>query len=159
MPHIHLLSDERNAERLLALEAPRCRTRCDFEAFDAHQHIENLLGDTVGEIFLVAAGRKIGEWQHGNREIVHWGLRRLGENSRLFNFNTAFRYEPVDNQPTDCNDQQDDDHRVYLFAGFRCLRLGPIDIDLSPQSFRRHLVHPREDQRGKEAEYQQHVQR
>ena len=74
---------------------------------------------------------------------------------RLLN-NTGFRYEPVGNQPTDCDDQQDDDHRVDLLAGLWRLRLGPIDIDLSLQPIGRHLVHPREDQRGKEAEYQQH---
>ena len=39
MAHLHLLGYERDTKRFLALEAPRCRARRDFETLDAHQHV------------------------------------------------------------------------------------------------------------------------
>jgi hypothetical protein len=86
----------------------------------------------------------------GERSANLW---RLGED-RIYCI-TWFRYEPVSNQSTDCDHQQDDDHHVDLLAGLRRHRCGSIDVNLSLQPFGRHLVHPREDQRRKETEHKQ----
>jgi hypothetical protein len=102
---------------------------------------------------LILVLTEVSEWQYGDRESIDWRVDCISQDNILNN--RSFRHEPVGNQPANGDDQQDNDHRVYLLAGPGRLRLGPIDIDLSLQSFRRHLVHPREDHHGKESEYQQ----
>ncbi|MEX2123223.1 MAG: AsmA family protein [Woeseia sp.] len=47
---------DRGNAKLALLELKRRGARDDIQAFDPCEHIEDFLGDTVGEIFLVAAG-------------------------------------------------------------------------------------------------------
>src|SRR5262249_61151094 len=53
---------------VLALELERRRTSCDPQATDLGEHVEELLCETIGEVFLVFFGAHIGERQHRDRQ-------------------------------------------------------------------------------------------
>src|SRR5262245_15857672 len=85
--HAELARNGRNSGRRRT-ELKRGSARGDLEPVDASEHVEDLLGDAVGEILLILLGRQVREREHCNRgggrrspwrrdcsrSVVWWGL-------------------------------------------------------------------------------------
>jgi hypothetical protein len=64
---------------ILALEGPRCRTRDDPQLFYARQLVEQLLGHSIREEFLLGVGTHIQERHHEDRPIAKLVEERAGQ--------------------------------------------------------------------------------
>src|SRR2546423_343230 len=70
--HVEQLSDFTNAQRL-SLESESRSSGGDVEAGDSRQRVDDVFGDSVGEVFVVRARAHVGERQHTDRRLFGRG--------------------------------------------------------------------------------------
>ena len=72
---VELLRDRRYVD-VLALEEERRSARCDAQSADLRQHVQELVGEPVGEVLVLFVAAQVDEGKHGDRRREC--LRRSG---------------------------------------------------------------------------------
>jgi len=157
--HVQLLRDL--AHRLVRVRILHHRgSRDDLQAVDLGQLGEQVVVDArreIGVLRVRAAGlegqyRDGGLVGHGDRAIRRTRLRRRALRRSGGRVGRPLRYEPIRNQPTDREHEQDDDQRIDAAARVGRRRLAGLFL---PEPFGCDLVDPGEYQRRDEKQDEQ----